>query len=306
MLVAAAVVIALMLTASILVLRPVERMPHPQAHETTPPSRAPATTPAGPVPPREAWQLVWSDEFESTELDTEKWTALDVSTFGDGNGELACLTARDTNLELADGELRLTADREDPPLDCGAGDSRFPGGRDYSSAFIETRGKASFEYGRFEISARTPTPLGRSQGIWPAFWLRPDTEGPGELDVMEIAGTDAADLPATATVSQALHFDYKGTYPAEGNTVELAAGDYSDAFHTYAVEWSPGRIRWFVDDDEVYERTTATTPWLDEAFSGDFYLRLNLAVGGDWLGAPSGSTSFPATFAVEYVRVYQR
>jgi beta-glucanase (GH16 family) len=76
--------------------------------------------------------------------------------------------------------------------------------------------------------------------------------------------------------------------------------------HTYAAEWEPGEIRWYVDGVLTYTRTRATTPWLDEAFSRPFYLRLNLAVGGGWPGSPTTQTALPADFDVDYVRVYQR
>ena len=85
-------------------------------------------------PPR----LVWSDDFTGTGLSTASWDPLHLSTFGDGNEELACLTDRAQNLSLSDGSLVLTARREQPPLQCGSSDDRFPGGREYSSAFITT------------------------------------------------------------------------------------------------------------------------------------------------------------------------
>ena len=82
--------------------------------------------------------------------------------------------------------------------------------------------------------------------------------------------------------------------------------DPSAGFHTYAVEWDPRDSSWYVDGDLTYKRTTATTPWLDDAFSKPFIIRLNMAVGGNWPGSPEAGTAFPADYEVDYVRVYQR
>jgi beta-glucanase (GH16 family) len=76
--------------------------------------------------------------------------------------------------------------------------------------------------------------------------------------------------------------------------------------HTYVAEWEPGVIRWFVDGRLTYTRDSRTTPWLESAFSKPFYLRVNLAVGGDWPGSPDAATTLPADYEVDYVRVYQR
>jgi beta-glucanase (GH16 family) len=72
------------------------------------------------------------------------------------------------------------------------------------------------------------------------------------------------------------------------------------------VEWEPGAMRWYIDGKLTYQRSLATTPWLDEAFGRPFFLRLNMAVGGNWPGSPDAATKFPADFVIDYVRVYQR
>lgn len=268
------------------------------------PLGTPAPQPGSTSPP--GWRLVWNDEFNGSTVDTARWTVLDQSTMGNGNNELACLMDRPRNVQVANGVLSLIAHREAKPIDCGPGDSRFPNGRKYSSGFLESKTKAEFQYGRFEVRAKTPTAAGTTQGLWPAFWLRPANGKLGELDVLEQVGSGAANPVPPNRVRQTIYYDYSDRYPPEGATYVLPQGDFASAFHTYAVEWEPGAIRWYVDGQLSYSRTLATTPWLDRAFSQPFFLRLNLAVGGDWPGPPDASTAFPAQFQVDYVRVYQR
>ena len=262
------------------------------------------TTPTDPTPP--GWRTVWSDEFDGTTLDHSKWDVEDRSTYGDGNNELACLMDRPENVLVHDGVLSLRARREAPALKCGSNDPRFPGGRPYSSGHLTTKTTASFTYGRFELRARLPTQAGTSQGLWPAFWMRPVSGGIGELDVMEAVGSGPTGTEFDR-VHHTLWYDYVGTHSQQPTSVRLPGGARpSDGMHTYAAEWEPGEIRWYVDGVLTYTRTRATTPWLDEAFSRPFYLRLNLAVGGGWPGSPTTQTALPADFDVDYVRVYQR
>ena len=251
------------------------------------------------------WQLAWSDEFDGTALDRSKWTAEDESTFGNGNLELACLMGRTDNVRVSGGQLTLRAQRESPPLVCGDSDSRFPNGRSYSSAMLSTEDKASWHQGRFEVRAKLPLVAGRSKGLWPAFWLRPaNGSGDGELDVMEAIGTANPQDSESDSVHQTLWYDGKGTYPKQSHVASVAGGPAS-GFHTYAAEWRNGVMRWYVDGQLTFERDAATAPWINEAFSGRFYIRLNLAVGGTFPGTPNASTDFPADMVVDYVRVFQ-
>lgn len=252
-----------------------------------------------------AWRLVWSDEFDGTTLDTSKWTPEDHSTFGEGNKELACLMARKANVDLGGGLLTLRAIREKTPKTCGDNDRRFPDGRDYTSAMLSTEGKAAWHQGRFEMRAKLPLAPGRSKGLWPAFWMRPENgTGDGELDIMEAIGTASATDPEANTVHHTLWFDGKGTYPKQSTVVPVAGGT-SDGFHTYAAEWDPGVIRFYVDGRQTFARDRTSAPWIDQAFAGDFYIRLNLAVGGTFPGSPDPATALPADMQVDWVRVYQ-
>lgn len=264
-----------------------------------------AASPSLPVP--EGWRPVWGDEFDGSFLDRGKWTAERNSTFGDGNGELACLTDRPENLTVAGGVLLLTARREASPYRCGQYDRRFPRGRPYTSALISTQGMHSWTYGRFEIRAKLPTTPGASKGLWPAFWMRPDDGGKGEIDVFEALGS-GVDQRLGWRIFHTIAYDYVPTHARQTLSYDLPGGAPSTAeeFHTYAVEWEPGRIRWLVDGRETFVRDQKTTPWLDEAFSRPFFLRVNLAVGGSWPGSPDAATVLPASYVVDYVRVYAR
>lgn len=280
--------------------------PTAPARPSASPSRAPSSAaPAGQAAGRSGWRLVWADEFSGSGVDPSRWKVEDHSTYGDGNNELACLMNRPENLSVSSGVLHLIAREESTPITCNSSDSRFPNGRRYTSAHLTTKGKAEWTYGRFEVRAKLPTAAGTTKGLWPAFWLRPTAGGTGELDVLEAIGTDGSGSEHTK-VHQTIWYDYSGTHRQQPATVTVPNGLPSAGFHTYAAEWEPGEIRWYIDDVLTYTRNRSTTPWIDEAFAKPFYLRLNLAIGGGWPGAPTGATEFPASYDVDHVRVYQR
>ena len=282
--------------------------PEPSAGAARP--SAPIEAPGGPAeaspaPPGD-WRIVWSDEFEGTGLDRSRWAVRHFSTLGDGNGELACLMDRPENVRVAGGMLTITARREEQPLTCGDRDRRFPAGRSYTTGFVETRGKAEFQYGRFEVRARLPVAHGSSKGLWPAFWMRPADMTVGEIDVLEGIGSAAHEPDRSRRVVHAIHYDYEGTHPMQRRTHVIESGSFADGFHTFAVEWGPTSLRWYVDGRPTYVRTPATTPWFDEAFRRPFFLRLNLAVGGSFPGDPDAQTAFPAEYVIDWVRVSRR
>jgi len=291
-------------------------IPEPTAPTTTPPS-SPTGTPAPPpsstprdvttVPPSPAgWHLAWSDEFNGESLDRSNWNVENNSTYGEGNKELACLMDRQENVIVSGGLLTITARRAPTPIQCGTNDARFPQGRSYTSAMLTTKGKLNFGFGQYEIRAKMPTAQGTSKGLWPAFWMRPQEGGIGELDILEIIGTGKSDPYSANHVTQTIHYDYAPTYPKQGNGYDLPVGDFADGFHDFLIDWEPGSITWYVDGVETFRRDTATTSWLNSAFVNNFYLRLNMAVGGNWPGSPDADTAFPANYQVDYIRVYQR
>ncbi len=254
------------------------------------------TTAAIPAAPK--WSLTWSDEFNApngTQPDPKKWS-FELGGKGWGNNELETYTSRPVNAEQRDGNLIITAQKED-----------FTGAdgiaRNYTSARIRTKGLFSQAYGRFE--ARIQLPLGK--GIWPAFWMLGDDidtvhwPTSGEIDILENIGEPSI-------VHSTLHGP--GYSAAKGITAQLAlpAGQaVNTAFHLYAVEWEPNEIRFYVDDTLIAKRTPADLPagtkWV---FDHPFFIILNVAVGGGWPGNPDTTTTFPQQMRVDYLRVYSR
>ena len=259
--------------------------PAPTTAAPDPTTAAPA--PADPAPaPASGWNLAWSDEFNGGAVDLSKWNVRNNSSL---SYDLARIMS--DNVTEHDGSLYIEARRQSI------------GGRDYTTGYLDTIGKMSRTYGRYEIRAKLPTQAGASQGLWPAFWLRPDDGGKGEIDIMEAVGETSTSKPNQT--SQTIHYDYSGTVPHQGHADYIPGGVTAD-WHTYAVEWEPGSLKFYVDDRLVYTRTSATTPWLDEVFSRNFNIRLNLQVGGSWPGSPNADTLLPASYQVDYVRVYSK
>ncbi|MBT8098689.1 MAG: glycoside hydrolase family 16 protein, partial [Gammaproteobacteria bacterium] len=178
-------------------------------------------------------------------------------------------------------------------------------GRNYTSARLHTRDRVAVRYGRIEARIRLPG----GQGIWPAFWMLPQDDvyggwaASGEVDILEAVNLGGS---GGNTVHGTIH--YGGEWP--NNT--FSGGEYTvpmDAsanFHVYALEWDETEMRWYVDDvlysmKNAWSTTAAAFP---APFDQHFYILFNVAVGGNWPGAPDASTIFPVTMEVDYVRVY--
>ncbi|MFV0251929.1 MAG: family 16 glycosylhydrolase [Beutenbergiaceae bacterium] len=258
------------------------------------------------VVPNSSWELAWSDEFDGNALDTSNWSAYNLSTYGDGNLEAACLMNRPENLSVRDGYLHLTARQESQPIQCGDYDTRYPDGREFTSAQILSRDKMEFMYGRIEIRAQLPVAQGTSQGLWPAFWLR-SSDSMGEIDILEALGSGAGDNWQAGVVYHSLHESTMGDRQAVRTSFEVPRGaDLSEGFHTYALEWEPDEIRFFIDGVMTARYTSAEVPWISDVFTNhEFFVRLNLAVGGRWPGYVTSDTELPASYVIDYVRLYQ-
>lgn len=242
--------------------------------------------------------LTWSDEFsdaDGSSPDPAKWV-FDVGGGGWGNKELESYTSRQGNAKQLDGNLVITAQKEEY-----TGPDNIA--RPYTSARLKTLGKFSQAYGRFE--ARMQLPLGK--GIWPAFWMlgndTPTSGWPkaGEIDVMENIGEAGV---IYSTVHGPGYSGGKGI----STKYSLPAGEaVNTGFHVYAVEWAPNDIKFFFDDKQIAERTPKDLPvgttWV---YDHPFFLLLNVAVGGAWPGYPDETTVFPQKMLVDYVRVYKR
>jgi beta-glucanase (GH16 family) len=265
---------------------PTTRPPTTPPPTTPPPTTGPPTTPP-PTQPA-GWRLVWNDEFNgSGAVDRAKWNLRNEGR----NTDIACNTSRVENQFQGNGLLTIRAIKE--PWTCAGGT------RQYTEGYLDTIGKFSWTYGRFEVRAKSPNGPTNSRGLWPAFWLRPNDGGNGEIDVVELPG--GANWYRDATY--AIFYNY--TPIKQDVRPPWGAGYPGDGFHTYTTEWEPGVLRWYVDGREVWRRDRTTTSWFDEVFNKPYNLRLNFQVGG-WLGNPDATTVFPADFQVDYVRVYQR
>jgi beta-glucanase (GH16 family) len=249
--------------------------------------------------PEATWRLVWADEFEAaagTGIDPTRWKH-DVGGGGWGNNELETYTTGPANAAHDGSALVITARRETVAGTDGIA-------RDYTSARILTAGRFTITYGRIE--ARLKLPIGK--GIWPAFWMLGNDIGSvgwpncGEIDIMENVGHEPGKTHGS------LHGPgYSGATPLTGTYTLASGARFTDDFHVFAVEWEPTAIRWYVDGALFQTRTASSLPagtkWV---FDHPFFIILNVAVGGNWPGAPDATTVFPQTMKVDYVRVYQR
>lgn len=246
--------------------------------------------------PERNWELVWSDEFNgaaNTSPDNAKWNFnVGTGVNGWGNGEYQFYTNRTNNVRLdGNGILEITARQE--------GFS----GSNYTSGRITTQGKFAYKYGRFEAKIKTPT----GPGIWPAFWMMGENittvSWPqcGEIDILEQKGQESHITYAT------IHGPNYAGGNSIGKSYALAKGRFNLDYYVYAVEWTENRIDFFVND-YLFHRITkdqveAKGQWV---FNQPFFLLLNVAVGGNYVGFPTSGTPFPQTMYVDYVRVYKQ
>lgn len=237
----------------------------------------------------------FGDEFDGAAgdpVDSSKWR-LDPGD-NESNHELQYYTDGTSNARLdGDGHLVVTAKRE------ANGEQCWYGPCEYTSARMNTAQTFTTTYGHAEISAK----ITRGQGMWPAFWMLGTDIGDvgwpacGEIDVMENVGNEPD------TVHGTVHGPgYSGGEGVGAGYRLPDGGDFADDFHTYAVDWSPNKITWSVDGEE-YQTLTPEDVGGEWVFDHDFYLILNVAVGGDWPGSPDEGTEFPQEMVVDHVRV---
>lgn len=275
---------------------------------------------AEPQPP--GWKLVWSDEFDGKQIDAAKWDfdlgngfySGDVWVGGWGNDELEYYTREPENAFVEEGLLHIRAIKQ--PYQ----------GLGYTSARMKTRkkdGSALFnkKYGRFEFRAKLPT----GKGVWPALWMLPQSDkyggwaASGEIDVLEARGQEPNKVLGT------LHFGSRWPVNASVSREYVLPdqGTIAD-FHVYALEWEPGEMRWLFDGKlyatQTFWWSTSKTeqgrgaapagegdlnPW-PAPFDQEFFIVMNVAVGGRFLGNPDATTMFPVEMLVDYVRVYDK
>lgn len=264
----------------------IDLLPNPDVEEGTP------------APEIDGYNLLWHDEFDGTLLDESIWS-YDPHEPGWTNNELQEYTTSTENVFVKDGNLVLKAIKT----------KTAEGNTHYTSGKIKTQNKQDFMYGKIVSRAKVP----EGQGLWPAIWMMPTEESRygnwpkcGEIDIMEVLGSDVKTAYGTVHYGEP-HAEQQGVVTLENNS-------FADSFHDYSVEWEPGEIRWYIDD-ELY---LTVNDWFtcvegsDEKpypapFDQNFYVQLNLAVGGTWPGNPDETTDFDnAEFLIDYVRVYQK
>jgi beta-glucanase (GH16 family) len=246
--------------------------------------------------PGVGWQLAWADEFDSGALDENNWSRQIVEA-GRFNEEWQRYTDSSDNAYVEDGHLVIEAIHE----------SEVHGIDQYTSARLHTANKQAWKYGK--IAARIKLPHG--EGIWPAFWMLGanidenggDTPWPqsGEIDVIELYGSKD-----DATVEANLHYaDASGSHAHMGAvSFSLAEGKFADAFHVFELEWDANRIAWSVDGEEFASTPISSAERAE--FHEEFFILLNIAVGGTYAGRPDATTPFPQRMVVDWVRVYQK
>ncbi|PWT76581.1 MAG: hypothetical protein C5B59_06230 [Bacteroidetes bacterium] len=236
------------------------------------------------------YTLAWSDEFSGNSLNTNNWN-YETGGGGWGNNELENYTSRLQNVFVSSGNLVIEARQESY------------GNNVYTSGRLNTSGKQQFQFGRIDIRAKVPV----SSGMWPALWMLGSNfpsagwPGCGETDIMELIGKNPKQVVGS--------FHWKkgdGTEGTVNNAYNLSSQDFSQQFHVFSLIWQQDSLQILVDD-QVYVSgsaqniTTGTYP-----FNAPSFFIFNVAVGGNWPGAPDGTTVLPQRMFVDYVRVFQK
>nr|WP_294491870.1 glycoside hydrolase family 16 protein [uncultured Mediterraneibacter sp.] len=246
----------------------------------------------------EGYKLVWEEQFQSDTLNRNDWN-VELHEPGWVNNELQEYVDSPNNIYIRDGKLVLKPIRKVDK----------DGSVSYTCGRVNTRYKHDFQYGLFEARAKVP----EGRGFLPAFWMMPTEEyfygqwpRCGEIDIMEVLGNDTKTSYGTLHFGEP-HCESQGSYT-------LKKGTFSDRYHLFAVEWKPGKIRWYVDGRLIHMEHNWYSVTEGEGkkpypapFDQPFYIIFNLAVGGNWPGRPDGSTDIEnAEFCIDYVKVYQK
>ena len=278
-----------------------------------------------PYPPTDSenWnpEPVWRDEFDGNSLDGTKWTALNGGWKDENQQVRNCYTRSDENINVSGGSLNLIGLYK-PGATCTGGNTKTG---NFTSGFVQTKNKAYFKYGYIEARIKMP----KNKSTWPGFWMSPNNSpyGPGwpdwgEIDIVEAKGSNrqfaASDAhwrdKNTPTGQTGSHRNRQGVIPSS----KFGTNDTTE-WHTYGVKWTEGKLEYFIDGELHHTITefknSNSTGSPNGPFDQDFFLRLNLAIGGNYIDAPwddpinsvgaANGEGFPATMSVDYVRVYE-
>lgn len=247
------------------------------------------------------YSLVWSDEFNGNSVDLNNWTfetgnGCAQGICGWGNNELQNYTSQNTS--VGNGVLIIEA-REDNP-------------GNYTSSRLKTQGKQFFQYGRIDIRAVLPA----GTGFWPALWMLGESistvgwPASGEIDIMEMRGNEPNKVLGTAHWQDGggnhAYYSSENNWQGQDTSPVLPSGTFADEFHVFSIVWNSSSISWYLDDATQPFHVIDTTPSHTSELRGQFFLLMNIAVGGNFLPNPDASTVFPQSMIVDYVRVYQQ
>lgn len=248
--------------------------------------------------PRKAttYRLAWEDHFNTNTLDSAFWSVQVgdgcPELCGFGNNELQYYSDLPENIRITDGTLIIEAHRKTKE------------NRNFTSSKVTTEGKLDMKWGKIEVRAKLP----KGRGTWPAIWMLPTIEGrkmkwpdDGEIDIMEHVGYNMGMIYGTIHTKKYNHMI--GTQRSDSMLIEGVNQD----FHTYSIEWTEGRIAWFVDDqlyNELNRKNDGVEGWpFNEV---EYHLILNLAVGGNWGGKMGVDEDiWPQQFVIDYVKYFQ-
>ncbi|MDE7201615.1 MAG: carbohydrate binding domain-containing protein [Lachnospiraceae bacterium] len=246
----------------------------------------------------EGYRLIWEDQFGGDSLNMDDWN-IETHEPGWVNSELQAYVDSTDNIYIEDGNLVLK------PIETVDENGTIS----YTSGRVNTQNKHDFKYGLFEAKVKVP----EGQGFLPAFWMMPTSENLygqwprcGEIDIMEVMGQ------ATDTSYGTIHFG--NPHSESQGTYVLEEGSFSEDYHIFSVEWEPGKIDWYVDGNLIHTESDwySITEGQGEItypapFDQPFYIILNLAVGGSWVGNPDATTDIKnAEYRIDYVRAYQK
>lgn len=283
--------------------QPVSHKPLLGTPNPLPPTPSPTPTPtqiprstsmSSPLSQSGHWNLIFDDEFNGKTLDTTKWNTCYFNFIvGNGcdhdQGELELYQPH--NVSVSNGHVNLRADKH--TVNAVNGKTY-----DYTSGMITTGpgpyssySRFTFTYGYVEMYAKLPA----GAGLWPAFWLLPaNLTWPPEIDIFEALGRQPNELLMT--------YHYPTAQKPDNSAGRTLLGPvFSSNWHTYAMQWEPGSITWYIDGVKRFSYTNSSA-----VTSQPMYLIANLAIGGSWQGSPTASTSFPSLYQIDYIRVWQK
>ncbi len=235
---------------------------------------------------KDDYVLTFSEEFNDSSLNKNVWEAANWGQTANSPNQQYFI---DSAFKIFDGMLHIIAKR-DTVMGTVYDANYNPIQKQfyYTSGLLNTSKSFAQQYGYFEIRSKVPY----GKGFWPAFWLMPFGKWPPEIDIFEISGQHPEGLHMSN------HFKDKAGRDAQ-NTITINGPDLSKDFHVFAVEWDPKIIKWYLDDQLVFQSESSIP-------QERMYIIVNLSLGGSFSGDADASTPLPNSFDIDYIRVYKR